>query len=261
MTLLLNILWFVLGGFLVSIAYILGGLLLCITVIGIPFGIQCFKLSLLGLAPFGRQVRETEPPVRVTSEHPRNVAEQVLELVGSDADAEVTVNAGTSALTRFANSFIHQNVGEEGATVSLRLAVDGRVASGTTTNLGADSLDRFVADTTEAARVQPVDPDWPGLVAPTAIPDLEHFDPAAADASPELRAEQVKAFVDAGPDLSAAVDAAQGCDVVLGLGDLGGAADEPVAASQVSQHNGAVIGEFTYSEHIQPCFRNNKGPF
>ena len=62
MTLLLNILWFVFGGFLVSIAYILGGLLLCITIIGIPFGIQCFKLSLLGLAPFGRQIRETEPP-------------------------------------------------------------------------------------------------------------------------------------------------------------------------------------------------------
>ena len=62
MTLLLNILWFVFGGFLVAIAYILGGLLLCITIIGIPFGIQCFKLSLLGIAPFGREVRETEPP-------------------------------------------------------------------------------------------------------------------------------------------------------------------------------------------------------
>ena len=62
MSLLLNILWFVLGGFLVAVAYILGGLLLCITIIGIPFGIQCFKLSLLGMAPFGREVRETEPP-------------------------------------------------------------------------------------------------------------------------------------------------------------------------------------------------------
>ncbi|MGD9020700.1 MAG: YccF domain-containing protein [Lysobacterales bacterium] len=62
MSLLLNVLWFVLGGFLVTIAYILGGLLLCITIIGIPFGIQCFKLSMLGLAPFGREVRETEPP-------------------------------------------------------------------------------------------------------------------------------------------------------------------------------------------------------
>ena len=62
MSLLLNILWFILGGFLVSLAYILGGLLLCITIIGIPFGIQCFKLSLLGMAPFGREICETEPP-------------------------------------------------------------------------------------------------------------------------------------------------------------------------------------------------------
>lgn len=62
MSLLLNILWFILGGFLVSLAYILGGIVLCITIIGIPFGIQCFKLSILGLAPFGREIRETEPP-------------------------------------------------------------------------------------------------------------------------------------------------------------------------------------------------------
>jgi len=62
MSLVLNILWFILGGFIVSLAYILGGILLCITIIGIPFGIQCFKLSVLGMAPFGREIRETEPP-------------------------------------------------------------------------------------------------------------------------------------------------------------------------------------------------------
>ena len=62
MTIILNILWFILGGFLVSLAYILGGLLLCLTMIGIPFAIQCFKLSLLAMAPFGREVSETEPP-------------------------------------------------------------------------------------------------------------------------------------------------------------------------------------------------------
>ena len=67
MTLLLNILWFILGGFLVSLAYILGGILLCITIIGIPFGIQCFKLAVLGMAPFGREIRETEPPGRAVS--------------------------------------------------------------------------------------------------------------------------------------------------------------------------------------------------
>jgi len=62
MSILLNILWFLFGGFLVSLAYILGGILLCITIIGIPFGIQCFKLSILGLAPFGQEIRETDPP-------------------------------------------------------------------------------------------------------------------------------------------------------------------------------------------------------
>ena len=62
MSVLLNIIWFILGGFLVSLAYILGGILLCLTIIGIPFGIQCFKLSILGMAPFGSDIRETEPP-------------------------------------------------------------------------------------------------------------------------------------------------------------------------------------------------------
>ena len=62
MSLVLNILWFVFGGFLVVLAYIFGGLLLCLTIIGIPFGIQCFKLSTLGMAPFGQEIRETDPP-------------------------------------------------------------------------------------------------------------------------------------------------------------------------------------------------------
>ncbi len=62
MNLLLNVLWLILGGFIVVIAYLLGGILLCITIIGIPFGIQCFKLAGLALAPFGREIREKEPP-------------------------------------------------------------------------------------------------------------------------------------------------------------------------------------------------------
>ncbi len=62
MNLLLNIIWLILGGFIVVIAYLLGGILLCLTIIGIPFGIQCFKLSGLALMPFGREIREKEPP-------------------------------------------------------------------------------------------------------------------------------------------------------------------------------------------------------
>ena len=62
MDFLLNIIWLILGGFIVVIAYLLGGILLCVTIIGIPFGIQCFKLAGLALMPFGREIREKEPP-------------------------------------------------------------------------------------------------------------------------------------------------------------------------------------------------------
>lgn len=62
MSLLLNLIWFILGGFLVFLAYLVGSIILCLTIIGIPFGLQCFKLSVLGLAPFGKEIRETEPP-------------------------------------------------------------------------------------------------------------------------------------------------------------------------------------------------------
>jgi len=62
MNLLLNIIWLILGGFIVVLAYLLGGILLCLTIIGIPFGIACFKLAGLALAPFGAEIREKEPP-------------------------------------------------------------------------------------------------------------------------------------------------------------------------------------------------------
>ena len=62
MNLLLHIVWLIFGGFIVVLGYLLGAVLLCITLIGIPFGIQCFKLAGLALAPFGREVREKEPP-------------------------------------------------------------------------------------------------------------------------------------------------------------------------------------------------------
>ena len=62
MNLLGNIIFFVFGGFLIFLGYILGGILLCLTIIGIPFGIQCFKLAFGVLAPFGREVRDIRSP-------------------------------------------------------------------------------------------------------------------------------------------------------------------------------------------------------
>ncbi|HOA33878.1 MAG: YccF domain-containing protein [Clostridiales bacterium] len=52
----MNILWFFLGGFIIAAVYALYGLLFTITIIGIPFGKQCFKLARLSLAPFGKEI-------------------------------------------------------------------------------------------------------------------------------------------------------------------------------------------------------------
>ena len=51
-----NILWMVLGGFIISLYYALVGLIFCITIIGIPFGMQLFKMAGLALWPFGHDV-------------------------------------------------------------------------------------------------------------------------------------------------------------------------------------------------------------
>ena len=53
-----NIIWLIFGGLVVGIGYIIGGVLLCLTIIGIPFGVQSIKLGFATLAPFGKEVVE-----------------------------------------------------------------------------------------------------------------------------------------------------------------------------------------------------------
>lgn len=57
MSLIGNLLWILFGGLFSAIGWFLSGILLCITVIGIPFGLQCFKIAGLVLVPFGKDVR------------------------------------------------------------------------------------------------------------------------------------------------------------------------------------------------------------
>jgi len=56
MNILGNILWLFFGGFLAAMGYLIGGCVLCITIIGIPWGFQCFKLASLVIWPFGQKV-------------------------------------------------------------------------------------------------------------------------------------------------------------------------------------------------------------
>jgi predicted Zn-dependent protease len=144
----------------------------------------------------------------ISSDPTAAVAEDVLRLVrerAADAEAEVIVRQGVDALTRFANSFIHQNVAEETSHVSLRVALDGRVAA-TRLDGPADRarLASLVEGAFEAAAVRPVDPDWPGVAEREPVQNVDHWDEATADAGPDDRARRVAAFVTAGGGLETA---------------------------------------------------------
>ena len=55
-SILMNVFWILIGGFWICITHLVLGLLFCITIIGIPFGMQHFKMAALALAPFGKQI-------------------------------------------------------------------------------------------------------------------------------------------------------------------------------------------------------------
>lgn len=51
-----NLIWLIFGGFFAALGYFIGGIVLCLTIVGIPWGLQCFKLAELVLWPFGKNV-------------------------------------------------------------------------------------------------------------------------------------------------------------------------------------------------------------
>jgi len=53
---LMNIIWLICGGIWIAITHAIFGLILCLTIIGIPFGLQHFKLTAIALSPFGRDI-------------------------------------------------------------------------------------------------------------------------------------------------------------------------------------------------------------
>jgi predicted Zn-dependent protease len=132
------------------------------------------------------------------------VVELVRQVAGPQAQAEVAATHQALALTRFANSFIHQNVAEATTTVRLRLHLDGRTAAGSTTVTDGDGLRALVERTVAAARHCPPDPHWPGLAPPAQIVGTGRYDEPTAQATPAERAGRIRAFVEAADGLETA---------------------------------------------------------
>ncbi len=134
----------------------------------------------------------------------QNQAADIFERIKKHSTAdeiEVLFSGGTSALTRFANNVIHQNVAEENYVVSVRTVFGGRTARSTTNKLNDESLKRVVQSSERLTKLQHPDPDLlpvpdscgAGALARKAQP-IRHF-AATASVTPQQRAETVKKIV------------------------------------------------------------------
>ena len=116
-------------------------------------------------------------------------------------EAEALVTSEDSALTRFANSEIHQNVAETNTGINLRVVVGKRVGVASSGRTDAEGLRRLAENAAAIARVVEELDDWGGLPGATEIRDVPAaYSRATAQASPEFRAEAVRAAIGAADD-------------------------------------------------------------
>ncbi|MFL5686237.1 MAG: PmbA/TldA family metallopeptidase, partial [Chloroflexota bacterium] len=129
-----------------------------------------------------------------------NLAERALDAAMREGvtEVEALVIAEDEALTRFANSQIHQNVAEIDVTVNLRVVIGKRVGVASSGRTDAEGLRRLAENATAIARVVEELEDWAGLPGPTPVtPAPGGFARSTADASPEVRADAVRQVISA----------------------------------------------------------------
>ena len=102
-----NIIWLIFGGFIAGLGYILGGLALCITIIGIPFGLQSIRLGLASMTPFGKELVEAEE-----ANAPLNLIFSVIWAVmfGWEIAVAHLIHAGILAITIVGLPFALQHI-------------------------------------------------------------------------------------------------------------------------------------------------------
>src|SRR5882724_963594 len=128
----------------------------------------------------------------------RRIVATVLRLAKSTAaeETEVHVDEVAGALTRFANNAIHQNVAEQGLTVSIRTVADGRTARATTNRIDEDSLRAAIEASFSLAHSQPKDPRLLPMPAKQRYRSVNRFVKPTAALSAEERARAVRRACD-----------------------------------------------------------------
>jgi PmbA protein len=120
----------------------------------------------------------------------REIAHQVLGFSKAH-QTEVIVHVTDSALTRFANSSIHQNVAESDTQVRVRVVYGKKIGVASSNDLSPEALQRTVETARAIAQAQSEDPEFDSLPTPQPIRRVEAFSEATAGFSPEQRAQVV----------------------------------------------------------------------
>lgn len=120
----------------------------------------------------------------------RRIVDTVLNASGAD-QTEVEVFSNNSALTRFANNYIHQNVEHRDVDVRVRAVVGKKIGIASANETDTDALARLAARAVELARHQRDNPDFQSLPSPQPLPHVESFVERTARCGPEERAAVV----------------------------------------------------------------------
>ena len=130
----------------------------------------------------------------MTPDDAQALARKAVSMTAADS-AEALVAAESSALTRFANNRINQNVAEENALVSVRAVLGKRIGVASTNRLDDASLQAACDAAVRAARIAPEDPSFPGLPGPNAVRNVNRSVQATREFDAEARAATVGAIV------------------------------------------------------------------
>jgi predicted Zn-dependent protease len=172
----------------------------------------------------------------------RAQCEKIFEQVADAArkagvkDVEAMIGAGASALTRFANNTIHQNVAERTAFLSVRALIDGRTARASTNAMDAESIRAVVEQAIAITKLQEPDPEMLPLAEPDAVTETPRTFERTAQTTPQERAEAVAEAI-------AVIEAAG--QTAAGIYSTGGSVLAMLNSRGVSTYHAETMAQFS----------------
>jgi PmbA protein len=131
----------------------------------------------------------------LTRQHAEQIFSKILKYSTAD-ETEAIIGSTAYSLTRFANNTIHQNVAEEGLSVSVRAVVGQRTARASTNKLDEASIRQVCEAAMELARLQPPDPDLLPMPGAQTFRSVERFYRETAELTPQARAQTVRRVIE-----------------------------------------------------------------